>query len=65
MEIENVFLSIGNNDIISDINWSIMPKERWALVGRNGAGRIHVPYLIEQIHKILNFKYIYQENQHC
>lgn len=38
MEIENVYLSIGNNDIISEINWSIMPKERWALVGRNGAG---------------------------
>lgn len=31
-------LSIGNNDLISNINWNIMPKERWALVGKNGAG---------------------------
>ena len=38
MQIENVNLCIGNNDIISGINWSIMPKERWALVGKNGAG---------------------------
>ena len=64
MEIENVFLSIGNNDIISDINWSIMPKERWALVGRNGAGHIYLPYLGTYI--LLYFiQNIQQENQHC
>lgn len=40
MQIEKVNLSIGNNDIISDINWTIMPKERWALVGKNGAGEV-------------------------
>jgi len=40
MQIEKVNLSIGNNDIISDINWTIMPKERWALVGKNGAGQV-------------------------
>ena len=54
MEIMNVFLSIGNNDIISDINWSIMPKERWALVGRNGAGtlffRVNFVYIEESIY---------------
>lgn len=38
LELKNVFISIGNNDIISNINWAIMPKERWALVGPNGAG---------------------------
>lgn len=38
MEITNVCLSIGNNDIISRINWQMMPKERWGLVGPNGAG---------------------------
>ena len=38
MEINNVCLSIGNNDIISRINWQMMPRERWGLVGPNGAG---------------------------
>ena len=38
LELVNVNLCIGNNDIISDINWNIMAKERWALVGKNGAG---------------------------
>jgi len=41
LELVNVNLCIGNNDIISDINWNIMAKERWALVGKNGAG---IPY---------------------
>ena len=40
LELVNVNLCIGNNDIISDINWNIMAKERWALVGKNGAGMI-------------------------
>lgn len=26
------------NDVMSDVNWTILPKERWALVGRYGAG---------------------------
>ena len=39
MDLENVCISIGNNDIISKINWSIMPRERWGLVGPNGAGK--------------------------
>ncbi|KAJ1424701.1 ABC transporter [Ochromonadaceae sp. CCMP2298] len=39
MQITDVNLSIGNNDIISKINWTIMPRERWALVGKNGAGK--------------------------
>lgn len=50
MQIENANLSIGNNDIISGINWTIMPKERWALVGKNGAGKryiFHIYYLIK------------------
>lgn len=38
LQLEDVSLSIWNNDIVNDITWSIMPKERWALVGRNGAG---------------------------
>lgn len=39
MEFQNVYISIGNNDIINDISWNIMPNERWGLVGRNGAGK--------------------------
>ena len=39
MEISNVFVSIGNNDLLTDINWTIYPRERWALVGRNGEGK--------------------------
>jgi ATP-binding cassette, subfamily F, member 3 len=39
VEISSVRLSIGNNDIMEDVNWTILPKERWALVGRNGAGK--------------------------
>ena len=39
VEITSVRLSIGNNDVMSDVNWTILPKERWALVGRNGAGK--------------------------
>ena len=39
IEINKVFISIGNNDILTDINWTIYPRERWALVGRNGEGK--------------------------
>ena len=39
ISISDVSLSIGNNDIISDLNWHIMPNERWGLVGKNGAGK--------------------------
>lgn len=38
IELNNIAISIGNNDILSDINWSILPNERWAIVGRNGEG---------------------------
>lgn len=66
MELSNVHLSIGNNDIISEINWSIMPKERWALVGRNGAGN-QLPsanYFSDVINKLKCLKKT-QENQRC
>ena len=39
LEMSGVSLSVGNADLISDINWTIMPRERWALVGQNGAGK--------------------------
>ena len=39
IEINKVFISIGNNDILKEVNWTIYPRERWALVGRNGEGK--------------------------
>jgi len=39
LEISNVCLSIGNNDVMTNVHWSILPKERWALVGPNGVGK--------------------------
>jgi len=39
LEMTGVCLSIGNNDVMTEVNWSILPKERWALVGPNGAGK--------------------------
>ena len=39
MEIQDVSLSIGNNDILNNVNWQLLPLERWALVGPNGAGK--------------------------
>ena len=38
LELKNVNLCIGSNKLISGIDWLVMPKERWALVGKNGAG---------------------------
>ena len=29
----------GNNPLILDVNWNVMPKERWALLGTNGCGK--------------------------
>ena len=29
----------GNNPLILDVNWSVMPNERWALLGGNGCGK--------------------------
>lgn len=34
-----VSVSVGNYDILNELNWEIMPKERWGIVGKNGAGK--------------------------
>ena len=39
IELKDVCISIGNNDILTNVNWQILPRERWALVGRNGEGK--------------------------
>ena len=33
LEMTAVCISIGNTDVMSEVNWTILPKERWALVG--------------------------------
>jgi ABC-type molybdenum transport system ATPase subunit/photorepair protein PhrA len=38
ISLTNVDIAAGHNDIITGINWSILPFERWGIVGRNGAG---------------------------
>lgn len=44
---KNVNIAIGSNELINDVNWAILPKERWALVGRNGAGTVRVQHTID------------------
>jgi len=36
---EGVDVWAGNNPLILDVNWSIMPGERWAIQGTNGCGK--------------------------
>lgn len=37
--VEDTMISRGPADILSDVNWRVMPNERWAIVGPNGAGK--------------------------
>ena len=39
MALQSVSVSVGNYDILNNLDWEIMPKERWGIVGRNGAGK--------------------------
>lgn len=39
IEINDIDIWIGSNDILSNIKWTILPYERWAIVGRNGEGK--------------------------
>lgn len=34
--IEKTMLSRGPEDILSDVNWRVLPNERWGIVGPNG-----------------------------
>lgn len=38
---EDVSISAGHSEIINNINWAILPFERWGIVGRNGAGELY------------------------
>ncbi|RAJ10662.1 molybdate transport system ATP-binding protein [Chitinophaga skermanii] len=39
VHMENVHVQYGSNVILDDINWTILPNEKWALLGPNGAGK--------------------------
>lgn len=39
VHMENVRVKYGENIILDDINWTIRPNEKWALLGHNGAGK--------------------------
>ncbi len=39
LQIRNVSYQAGGNDILTDINWTINPGRRIALIGNNGAGK--------------------------
>jgi molybdate transport system ATP-binding protein len=39
VKMNNVFIKYGDKVILNQINWQILPGERWALLGPNGAGK--------------------------
>jgi molybdate transport system ATP-binding protein len=39
VKMNNVRIKYGDKVILTDINWQVLPGERWALLGPNGAGK--------------------------
>jgi iron complex transport system ATP-binding protein len=39
LKFDQVSLSRGGETILSDISWTVEPKQRWVIVGPNGAGK--------------------------
>ncbi len=39
ISMENVNIRYGEKQILKNINWEVLPGERWALLGPNGAGK--------------------------
>ena len=39
LTLQNVAVGIADNCLIANLNWNILPKERWAIVGTNGCGK--------------------------
>ena len=37
--IKDVDVWAGNSPLILGVNWNVMPKDRWALLGTNGCGK--------------------------
>ncbi|RYE36352.1 MAG: ATP-binding cassette domain-containing protein [Sphingobacteriaceae bacterium] len=39
ISMENVNIRYGEKQVLNNINWTVLPGERWALLGPNGAGK--------------------------
>ncbi|RYY30197.1 MAG: ATP-binding cassette domain-containing protein [Sphingobacteriaceae bacterium] len=39
ISMENVNIRYGEKHVLNNINWKVLPGERWALLGSNGAGK--------------------------
>ncbi|MGI4020074.1 MAG: ATP-binding cassette domain-containing protein [Janthinobacterium lividum] len=39
IQMENVNIRYGDKQVLNNINWTVLPGERWALLGPNGAGK--------------------------
>lgn len=39
VEAKNLRVSRGDKDLISNLNWTVLPGQRWVLAGGNGAGK--------------------------
>ncbi len=39
ISMENVNIRYGEKQVLNNINWQVLPGERWALLGPNGAGK--------------------------
>ncbi|KEO71790.1 ATP-binding cassette domain-containing protein [Anditalea andensis] len=39
VRMEDVSVSYGKKQVLQNINWQVLPGERWALLGQNGAGK--------------------------
>jgi molybdate transport system ATP-binding protein len=39
ISMENVNIRYGEKQVLNNINWKVLPGERWALLGPNGAGK--------------------------
>ncbi|MDO4791156.1 MAG: ABC-F family ATP-binding cassette domain-containing protein [Buchananella hordeovulneris] len=49
IDLENVSLSYGDNEILRDVTWRLAPGERVGIVGVNGAGKTTLLRLIEGV----------------
>jgi molybdate transport system ATP-binding protein len=39
VKMNNIHIRYGENQVLNNVNWQILPGERWALLGPNGAGK--------------------------
>ena len=39
ISMENVSIRYGEKQVLNNVNWTVLPGERWALLGPNGAGK--------------------------